>query len=657
MRVCIDIETNRLIKPDKIWCIVCKDVDTGQFYIFRNVTEDGEEKRKFLEFAKGVDHWIGHNLLGFDYPVLQRLLDFQLDYTPGEITLRATDTLLVSKLVDYSREEGHSIEAYGVQFGYQKIKFSDFSKWSQELEDYCVRDVEICTRVYNYYLHVINGDQWHNSLLLEHTFQGVVNQLHDTGFAFNSSSALKLLGKVEEELEELDTKIEVAFPPKLNLIREITPKATKFGTIALNTIPKNLRSDIVDMTVGAPFSYCVWKEFNPSSHKQLIEVLSKSGWRPVDKTQTHIDTKRERDQLSRKRKKEAGLDIRISLCDNKLQSLERYGWKINENNLSSLPPNAPAPARLLAKRILLESRRRTLTEWLGLVEEDGRIHGQFQGIGAWTHRMSHQKPNTANIPNEFKEDGSKKLLGKEMRALWCAPKKRLLVGVDAEGIQLRLFAHYIEDEEFTNALTNGKKADKTDPHSFNQKVIGDICKTRKAAKRFIFAMLLGGGLDKLAQILECTRDQAQEALDRILQRYTGFAYLKKSVFPKDAARGYFTGLDGRRVQIPDTTESGRRHLCMSGYLQNGEAVVMKRATLKWHDKLKEYDALLVNFVHDEWQVECPNSMDIAVPLAKMMADSLREVGEDLKLNCPLAGSYWNDDKNDYTISTNWSLTH
>jgi DNA polymerase I-like protein with 3'-5' exonuclease and polymerase domains len=96
---------------------------------------------------------------------------------------------------------------------------------------------------------------------------------------------------------------------------------------------------------------------------------------------------------------------------------------------------------------------------------------------------------------------------------------------------------------------------------------------------------------------------------------------------------------------------------MSGYLQNGEAVVMKKATLKWWSKLESMDARLVNFVHDEWQTECPNNMEVALRIAKMQADSLREVGEELKLKCPLAGSYWNDDLNDYTIHTNWSKTH
>jgi DNA polymerase-1 len=233
----------------------------------------------------------------------------------------------------------------------------------------------------------------------------------------------------------------------------------------------------------------------------------------------------------------------------------------------------------------------------------------------------------------------------------------LLVGVDAEGIQLRIFAHYIDDKEFTESLVKGKKDDKTDPHSLNARILGSVCPGRAAAKRFIYALLLGAGIGKLAEILGCSKQEAQAALDRLMRRYQGFSDLKQSVIPHDAKRGWFYGLDGRTVKIPGETLGDRKHLCMSGYLQNGEAIIMKKATLKWHDKLKEYNSLLVNLVHDEWQTETPNNMEIALLIAKLQADSLENVGQEIGLKCPLAGSYWNDDSKDYTIGTNWSRTH
>lgn len=658
MNVVIDVEGNGL-KPTKIWVIVCREVDSGAVHIFREPSDNETEKLRFLVYARMVDRWIGHNCLDYDLPSLASLLglDWHVD--------RVDDTLVVSKLVDYSRPNGHSLEAYGEEFGIDKSKFTDWSKYSKELEDRCISDTEINLKVYLKYLRIINDTSWHTSLRMEHEFQLVVNSLSNNGFSFNVDKCTKLLHKVTNELSTLDQEIAKAFPSKLKLIREVTPKETKHGTISLSSIPLAVRraeaGDLSAYSVDAPFSYCSWVDFNPSSHTQLIEVLNTAGWRPVDKTQTHIDTERELSRTKYQKHRSAELDLRIQELYNKINNgkrpLKDYGWKINENNLSTLPDTAPKPATYLAQRILLESRRRTLTEWLALVQQDSRIHGKFFGIGAWTHRMAHQNPNTANIPNEFDTAGKVKLYGKEMRALWVAPRNRLLVGVDAEGIQLRIFAHYIDDEEFTRALVTGQKHDKTDPHSLNQRILGSVCKSRAAAKRFIFALLLGAGIGKLAEILGCSEPEAKEALDNLIERYKGFADLKGTIIPRDAKRGWFEGLDGRKVKIPGETDGARKHLAMSGYLQNGEAVCMKRATLKWEHKLQDYKALLVNFVHDEWQTECPNNVDIALKIAKIQADSLREVGEELNLKCPLAGSYWNDDLKDYTIGTNWKVTH
>lgn len=593
MRVGIDIETNSLGNPSKVWVIVCRDIDTGELHVFREPSEVQSVRRKFLDFADRVTLWIGHNWLEFDYPVLGRLLGLSID----GVSNKSVDTLVLSRLFNYSNPrgtqpgdgstngsskdgaslvgvlhqsdgvvttrvlKGHSIEAYGEELGYAKLKFNDFTKYSLEMETYCIRDVDISIGVYRKYLKYIEDPAWRPSIELEQQFQLIINNLHDNGFAFNTKKAHSLLEKVTSELATLDEGIKDAFPQRPQYLREVTPRVTRYGTLNKSDFRFVKGGDLSEYN-GGPFSRLIWVHFNPSSHKQLIDVLSLAGWSPIDKTASHIEFERGRVKDLEKQK-----------------HLSKYGWKVNENNLTTLPDKSPKSARLLAKRILLESRRRTLTEWLGLVGQDNRIHGRFYGIGTWTHRMSHQKPNTANIPNDLDTQGQKKLLGKELRSLWMAPKNRLLVGVDAEGIQLRIFAHLIDDPEFTDSLVKGKKDNKTDPHSLNQRIIGSICKDRAAAKRFIYALLLGAGVWKLSQILECTETECREALDRLLRRYSGFDLLKQKTIPKDASRGFFIGLDGRKVLLPGETLSERKHLAMSGYLQNGEAVVMKKATL------------------------------------------------------------------------------
>src|SRR5687768_10404081 len=115
MRIVFDVEGNGF-NPTQVWCIVCKDIDTEEYHIFRRLSDETERQR-FLQFAEKVSCFIGHHILGYDLPVLVRLLGLPHPDIAGVV-----DTLIVSKLVDYSRP-GHSIEDYGKEFGLEKGKF------------------------------------------------------------------------------------------------------------------------------------------------------------------------------------------------------------------------------------------------------------------------------------------------------------------------------------------------------------------------------------------------------------------------------------------------------------------------------------------------------------------------------------------------------
>lgn len=776
MRLAIDVEANALENPTKIWVIVTKDIDTGAVNVYRNLTEDVRELESFKAIWDQHPTWIGHNVLGWDFPHLGRLLRLNLT----DIDDRTIDTLVLSKLVDYPREGGHSIEDYGVEFGFEKLAFTDFSKLSEEMVTYCTRDVEISEKIFLKYRKVINDPRWKLAIRTEHQFQWrAINAMKNNGFAFDTKKCTKLLDKVTKELEVLDGEIN-KFPDRVVFLREVTPTLTKFGTFNRINFGFEKNGDLSKYN-GGPFSRIEYQSFNPASVKQVVDLLWSAGWKPEDRTKTAVTVDREIPRAD-----PSSLEGLLK----KKEKFKKYGWKINEFNLNTLPTSAPPAARTIARRILVEARRRTLTEWLNLIctvikiektnfgetgiveqwtptshgekekaisqrkdievcqsnlekKKDGentsniltdyrskkliewlkskkvnasfvkenvnfvwitvtgpgsyaacsaalatwpsvgmkqgevkstvtstRIHGSFQGLGAWSHRMAHQKPNMANIPNSTDLAGRPRFLGAEMRALFIAPPKRLLVGVDAAAIQLRIFAHYIDDAAFTKSLVEGKKEDKSDPHSLNKTVIGRVCKSRAASKRYIFALLLGAGTSKLAEILECSNADADASLQKIMERYTGFTDLKQSIIPADAKRGWFYGLDGRKVRIPGNTANDRRHLAMSGYLQNGEAVVMKMATLFWIKYLEEEFAkpewnwvnrntvwMLVNLVHDEWQTECPNYMEVALKIAELQDKSLHDVGVMLHLKCPLAGSYRDEDRNDFTIGVNWRQTH
>lgn len=305
------------------------------------------------------------------------------------------------------------------------------------------------------------------------------------------------------------------------------------------------------------------------------------------------------------------------------------------------------------ERLLVSSRLRTLQTWFDAYnDEDGRIHGNFNSLGTWVHRLSHNDPNMGNIAAEktikYNGESLRNLAieyGGRMRSLWTCEKDTFLVGCDMEGAHLRLFAHFIDDKDFINALINGDKKLGTDPHSINKRIIGDLCPDRDRAKTFIFTFLNGGTAPKVSQIFNCNRSDAESLLQRFVEAYPGLKSLRDSDFPRDARRGYFIGLDGRIIFNTD------ERLMMAGYLQNGEATVMKHANIKWKHELKKLQIPFkqVNFVHDEFQTEVYGDEAMAKEVARIQAKAITDVGVEFGLRCPLAG--------ETKLGHNWLETH
>jgi DNA polymerase I len=329
----------------------------------------------------------------------------------------------------------------------------------------------------------------------------------------------------------------------------------------------------------------------------------------------------------------------------------RYGWQCNEMNLSTLPDDAPEGGRNLAEWLTLEGRRSSLEEWIKHVKDDGRIHGRFTHIGAWTGRMAHSAPNQANIPAAF--HGTPKTAVEivkseydgRMRCLWTVEDGNYLVGTDAEGIQLRILAHLMKSDEYIHAIVSGRKEDETDIHNVNRKALGISHVTRDMAKTFIYAFLLGAGVAKVATILKVNQREAGEAIDNFMNSIQGLADLKKKVIPHVAKRGWFRGLDGRKVPVPS------EHKALAGMLQNGEAVVMKHSAITWTTAARKLGIKykLVTWPHDEWQTEVEGSMNDAELLGNIQRQSIVDTGKKLSILCPLAGST--------DIGRTWGDTH
>lgn len=154
---------------------------------------------------------------------------------------------------------------------------------------------------------------------------------------------------------------------------------------------------------------------------------------------------------------------------------------------------------------------------------------------------------------------------------------------------------------------------------------------------------MGAGTEKVAQILETTTALATMAQATFLDRLPALRHVKEEIIPRDAKRGYFIGLDGRKVICHS------EHLMLAGYLQNGEACVQKYSTLLWRRELKAMGIPFwhLDIVHDETQTE--SLLEYAEIIGKVQRDAITKTGIELGVKCPLTGTT--------QIGYNWAESH
>lgn len=335
--------------------------------------------------------------------------------------------------------------------------------------------------------------------------------------------------------------------------------------------------------------------------------------------------------------------------------IEKYKWKprkftpagspaVDESVLAELPfPEAAALSRYMRVQKQLGQVADGDAAWLKL-ERDGYVHGKVNTIGAATHRCSHFSPNLAQV--------DKKDL--RMREVWVPDEGHVLVGCDAEGLELRCLASYLgryDNGKYADAVVNGDKSNGTDVHSVTKKLLD--MNSRDQSKRVVYAYLYGAGDAKLKSILKEDGSGVQdgaEARKRLQKGITGLEEIVKGV--KDRAKhGKLKGIDSRMIPIRSA------HSALNSLLQSAGAIAMKYALNIFHYELatakgwvKDNKCVSFNYcanVHDEVQLSVPP--DIAEEVGQTFAQAITLAGERLNMRCKLAGSY--------DIGANWKETH
>jgi len=539
-QVVFDIETT--MTADKVWCIVCKHGDN--YYQFK----DGKNLHRFEEFAKQTEEFIGHNIIGFDVPVLNKFFGHDIFKH-----CKITDTLVLSRLFNPILEGGHSLKNWGKKLGQNKIQFEQFDFLTEDMLTYCRNDVALTEKLYHFLIRKMTD--FGESIELEHKTATIIQKQHELGFKLDIVEAYGLQSLFQEEMNRLTTEVRKSFPP-LKIEEEFIPKSNNKAR---------------GYVKGVPFTKVSFKEFNLGSRQQIAERLIMLGWKPKKKTDK--------------------------------------GQVIVDEKVLSEIHNIPE-AKLINRFLMLQKRIAQVSSWIEAVREDGRVHGRVITNGTITGRMSHQSPNMAQIPAVYSP------YGKECRALWIVNKGYKLVGVDASGLELRMLAHYMNDERYIHEVVNG------DIHTANQIAAG--LESRDKAKTFIYAFIYGAGSAKIGSIIGGTQRDGERTKEKFLRATPSLRSLREKV-ERVAERRYVKGLDGRKIIIRHA------HAALNTLLQGAGAIVMKKALtlLDEYVKIKQIKAFPVVNVHDEFQYEVEESR--VNEFGKLAVQSIIDAGKLLKV--------------------------
>jgi DNA polymerase-1 len=474
----LDIETN--LKHDTIWLCVTKHNTTGEVKHWR----EADSLQSYLDGEQVV----GHNIIGFDAPILKKV------WGVGIPDNSLIDTLVMSRLykpdIDIViPEQGkaptpHSLEAWGYRLGSHKIGFTDFdSGWTQEMATYCEQDVQLLEKLYNFLTVTMTKEGFsQQSIQLEHEVAIICRGMEDNGFMLDMPKAMALHAILSGRMSDIEEEMQKVFLP---IVEQRFSEKTG----------KQLKDKVTIFNVG--------------SRQQIGDRLIKLGWKPTKMTPT-------------------GQPI------------------VDETTLKDV---VFPEAQIIAEYLMIQKRVSQISSWLELVADDGRVHGRVTTNGAVTGRMTHSNPNIGQIPNASVAYGlecremwvvpqDKVMVGVDLSGIELRCMSHYLQDAGWQHELLNGDVHWKNAQSFGLVPEGTVKDDNNPEHK----------KARNLSKTLVYAASYGAGAVKIGSIVGANSSKGKKLLDNFINNTPGLAALKKKI-SKFMSKGHLPGLDGRRVWI------------------------------------------------------------------------------------------------------------
>ena len=319
----------------------------------------------------------------------------------------------------------------------------------------------------------------------------------------------------------------------------------------------------------------------------------------------------------------------------------KTGYSTNEQVLSSLIDSHSIIPLLLEYREVYKLFSTYIEPLLRLSKEDenGRIHTSFVQTGTATGRLSSKNPNLQNIPTRTK-------LGAEVRKAFVASEGKKLIGIDYSQIELRLLAHFSEDEILLDAFRSAKDIHRQTAVALFGEDMAD--EKRSVAKTVNFGLLYGMGQKKLSQTLDISTKEAKEIIEKYFESFPSVKSYFRGIVDGAKEVGYVQTLLGRRryfdfANAKPMFKAAYERESVNTLFQGSASDLIKLSMNRIHNIIIEenLEAKMLLQIHDELIFEV--SEDKAIILGERFKKEMEGIFD---LNVPLIASL--------NIGNNWS---
>ncbi len=286
----------------------------------------------------------------------------------------------------------------------------------------------------------------------------------------------------------------------------------------------------------------------------------------------------------------------------------KTGFSTDESVLEQLSAQHELPAKILAHRRLAKLKSTYVDALPRLVNPTtGRIHPSFHQTGAATGRLSCTDPNLQNIPIRTEE-------GVRIREAFVPAEGMVLASADYSQVELRILAHFSEDESLIDAFESGE-----DVHRRTAAEVAGVdpeevdADQRARAKAINFGIIYGSSAFGIANQLGIATSDAQATIDTYFERYKGVRRFLDETVATAREQGFVTTLLGRRRYLPDLASRNRvlrqaaERMAVNSVIQGTAADLIKKAMIEVDQALaaEAPEARMIVQVHDELVFELP----------------------------------------------------